>query len=76
LTLGCIAHDPSLSYKFDMALLDSRAGALTFIVALAPSLVLLCCPSVFAVPMRFSGEQNTCIANCKKIPIARFYQFV
>ncbi|MGB8245542.1 MAG: hypothetical protein WCF76_16865, partial [Pseudolabrys sp.] len=49
-----------------MALLDSRAGALTFIVALAPSLVLLCCPSVFAVPMRFSGEQNTCIANCKK----------
>jgi hypothetical protein len=26
--------------------------------------------------MRCSGEQNMCIANCKKIPIARSHQFV
>ena len=36
--------------------------------ALAASLALLFCDGVFAVPMRCSGEQTTCIASCKKNP--------
>src|SRR5262245_13477570 len=45
-----------------MAYSDSRILA----GALAASLALFSCPSAFAVPMRCSGEQTTCIANCKK----------
>ena len=40
--------------------------------ALGVSIVLLCCQTAFAVPMRCSSEQNTCIANCKKNPDRSF----
>src|SRR5262245_15606917 len=50
-----------------MAYSDSRILA----GALAASLALFSCHSAF-VPMRCSGEQTTCIANCKKNPDRSF----
>jgi hypothetical protein len=36
-------------------------------LAIAAGLFLLAAPPVFAAPMRCSGEQKTCSANCLKI---------
>jgi len=47
------------------ARLGKIAVAVVWIAGLA---LLLCWHSVFATPMRCSGEQKTCIANCAKSP--------
>jgi hypothetical protein len=59
-----------------MADFDSRTNARILTGALAVSLALLCCQEALAVPMKCSGEQTTCIANCKKNPDRSYLRFV
>jgi hypothetical protein len=59
--------------KIDMKAVDSRKfDCLRSVVAAVIVLGLLWPQTALAVPMRCSGEQTTCIANCKKNPDRSF----
>ena len=57
-----------------MTLTDSRGSNRSLFkfgllgVTLMTAEIALCGPGAHATPMRCSGEQNTCIASCKKNP--------